>query len=279
MRPHPRVVAPLLCLVRIGQLVVVPHPVQAFLRESLERRRPQFPAHPLGGLLAFERCLELDDVALGLAGEPVESFGTVGCDRHGGIAPNHAIRQERRAGKSVWATTRPTGHEKIVDPESLRDTLDVGDDVSDAASGQPRGFAITRPVDGDPPQPVAAVDRRIRPPADAPARRPVEGDHRKAAGVAPFGHRERAAVTGLDPVFDVLGDDVRVGKHGIGLLSRRRSRGEGNRGQHRDDDELVPSAQPVSPHIAVRVGHPACQAPGSRHARGGDRRSIGPDRG
>ncbi len=128
--------------------------------------------------------------------------------------------EERGAGEGMRSTARPAGHDEAVDPEHLRDPLDIGDDVGDPASGQPRRLSIPRAVEADPPQPVAPIDRRIGPPADAPARRPVEGEERKAVRVAPLGHGQRTAVGRLDPVLDVLGDDVRVGKHGIDLLSR-----------------------------------------------------------
>ena len=70
--PDTRVVARLLGLVRLGQLVVSPIK-SGGRREPLERRRALTPARR-ARLLAFHSRLELVDVALGLAGQPVQAL-------------------------------------------------------------------------------------------------------------------------------------------------------------------------------------------------------------
>ena len=116
------------------------------------------------------------------------------------------------------ATARPTAHEEPVDPESLGDLLDVGDEVGHTAVAQSRRLPVAGSVKGEPSEPVAPVDRRVLPPADAPSGRPVDREQRQALRVAPLGDGERPAVGHRDPVLDVLGDDVRVSNHGLELL-------------------------------------------------------------
>lgn len=205
--------AALLCQVRLGQVVVVAHPIQAILREPLQRRGAQLPAEALSDLLAFERRLEFDDIAFGLAGQPVEVVDVIGRHGHSGMTADHAVRQERSAGQSVWPTAGPAADHESVDPEDLRDPLDVGDDVGHRAVAQSRRLSVAGSVEGEPAQAVAPVDRRVLPPADPSAGRPVDREPWQPLRVAPLGNGERTAVGHLDPMLDVLGDDVRVANH------------------------------------------------------------------
>src|SRR5581483_1978213 len=99
--------------------------------------------------LARERRVELDDVHLALAREPVEALRRIRRGRGERRDGGHAVRQEGGAGKRVRASARDAPRREAADPERVDERDHLVDDVGDAPAAAPGDVAVAGAVEAD----------------------------------------------------------------------------------------------------------------------------------
>ena len=163
------------------------------------------PGLPLGNdahrRFTLERGTELDHVSLGHSGKPVEVRRVMGRDRDRGLAANDPVGQQGGDGEGVRTAAGATSDREPIRAQRIGDRENVRQDACDTAARQPRRFTVARAIERQAPDPMAGVDGRVVPPADATAGvpwnairgRPFGSPHSATAIVRPSAVRTRCS--------------------------------------------------------------------------------------
>ena len=149
-------------------------------------------------LLAGPARIEPLDVHLAHPVRELESLGVDRGDRGERRRGGDPVGQERRRREHVRPAARDAPGAEPLDPEGIADRGDIGGAVCDRAPGVAGRAAVSRTVVGDEPDPSLGGIADMRLVEQARRRRSVVDQHRHAARVAAFPHRQRAPVRPVD---------------------------------------------------------------------------------